>query len=313
PATTTTTAAPVTTTTTAAPATTTTTAAPATTATTTAVPSTLSTTTTAAASATIPDTGCPAPFLRTDNANMAGGSLIANIVTIETCKQQCLIMADCMAIDFNTGLNQCYMHTDATLGILNMNVQNVVHFRKTACAQNAGLPSGYLSVSSGYHVLSGTKQSGTFTLDSCLSACTASTTCLAVDYNAEGSCWFHTNVTSCNALVSKAFCQHYKRIECFSGSPAIGPVPPTGYTSFITGYHIFGATPLSGIYSLSGCLAACTADGSCMAVDYNAGEGTCWPHTLTTSCNTLYQKNLCAHYKKTSCTTRQFIPGFGSI
>ena len=58
-----------------------------------------------------------------------------------------------------------------------------------------------------------TQLSGTYTEDTCTTACASAASCYAVDFNHGNSqCWIHTTDTTINGPYSFAGIDHYRRI-----------------------------------------------------------------------------------------------------
>ncbi len=65
------------------------------------------------------------------------------------------------------------------------------------------------------HVLGGVQHIGPTNNVECILACQWDTNCSGVDWDAnDNTCWFHTKENTCNALVAKVGCSHYRLIEC---------------------------------------------------------------------------------------------------
>jgi len=147
-----------------------------------------------------------------------------------------------------------------------------------------------ISTSTGMHVLSGTLQSGISTAASCISTCSSTSGCRALDFNSDGNtCWFHFDASVCNPLRAKSSCTHYKFVTCD------------------TSRHIIGGTFQVNFRTVTDCINGCIAEPSCLAVDFNSADNSCWFHSGT-ACNTLQVKASCNHYKTISCTSSPGAP-----
>ncbi|CAH1788508.1 unnamed protein product, partial [Owenia fusiformis] len=92
-------------------------------------------------------------------------------------------------------------------------------------------------------------------------------------------------------------------------TPAPGtPAPdglPFGFVFMAMNTHILGGTRFGAIgqYNRTECIEACRMEPTCLAVDYNLVDSSCWFHTQATACNDLVPKADCKHYKKINCAS----------
>jgi hypothetical protein len=162
------------------------------------------------------------------------------------------------------------------------------------------------------HIIGGTQQTGINSLVPCLVACNMDAICLGVDFDfSTNTCWFHNSTTECNSLTPKANCNHFRTQAC-AGTPTPSPTPVTttptpttntaqNFQSQTNGMHILGGTLIRTNVNLMQCQDACLMFPNCLAVDYNAGDQSCWAHFLSTYCGALVAKDNCTHYKRVPC------------
>ncbi|CAH1790132.1 unnamed protein product [Owenia fusiformis] len=276
--TTVTTAAP-TTVTTAAPTTTTSTAAP----TTTTIATTVATT-------TIPDTGCPFALQKTTSANRFGGSLVASATTEEACKLYCLITPSCQAVDFDTLLNQCYQHT--TTGTASSNAC-CNHYAKTSClSTTTAAPTTTTAATTSMSTSTATT---TATTASTTAATTATTTAATTATTATVTATTATVATTATTTVPSVFA-------------VTAPADLTGLcqTMGITFQKYENSRQASGFFvalfdTENECIAFCSTNTSCVAVDYTAADKSCFYFTSTNSTSTSPVVGV-NHWKKVNCS-----------
>jgi hypothetical protein len=115
---------------------------------------------------------------------------------------------------------------------------------------------------------------GAFTEQSCVAACDANPTCLSCDYNSRDvTCWFGT--TQNPATTPNTFVDHYDLVYpagCIAGSGC------QVTASLQVGVNTPGLTQQGSASSFTEatCLANCKASTTCMVVDYNTLDKTCW-------------------------------------
>ena len=77
-----------------------------------------------------------------------------------------------------------------------------------------------------------------------------------------------------------------------------------GFVVREAGRYVPGGLPLGGFLSEEQCLVRCAEIPSCLAVDYNIRNGTCFTHNQNTSCNPLVLRSDFIHHRRVVCSSR---------
>ncbi|ELU01578.1 hypothetical protein CAPTEDRAFT_204137, partial [Capitella teleta] len=147
-----------------------------------------------------------------------------------------------------------------------------------------GLSHGQLQEFNNMHALGGVREISGLSEAMCLSACQARSWCLALDFDfKDASCWLHGRSSACQALTPRPSTRHVKIVQCF---PSM---------------HRLSGTRHPEINDVTDCLSACT--GSCVAVDFDSKDKSCWMHDSKTGCSALIPRKTSNHYSLKTCTS----------
>ncbi|ELU09921.1 hypothetical protein CAPTEDRAFT_224151 [Capitella teleta] len=294
---------------------------------------TTATTTVTTPTTTVPSTTIPAGFISTTTgSHIPGGFYAAATVTESQCLDLCLMNSYCLAVDYNSADRTCFFHDTTTYCNAIVTLANVNHYKRVPCM--AGITNPAVEVRLMFYVLGGTQLCTGCSLETCLTTCYSMTTCQGIDFDSrDNSCYLHTSTTVCNPLVPKSFCQHITTVPCTpttSTATTVATTPavttpavitaPTGTFTFIrypgptvlpTGFLAYPGMQvdngiLTGGQMMTGdeCVTLCQNDATCVSVDFNSGDGTCWFHTTATQCDPLNAVNEVYHMQKApQCAT----------
>ncbi|KAK2158568.1 hypothetical protein LSH36_167g04041 [Paralvinella palmiformis] len=132
------------------------------------------------------------------------------------------------------------------------------------------------------HVSGGSLMPRYSDVTSCQDACKRNINCRTIDFNFDdNTCWFHYDDTVCNPVIAKNNCVHYKYVSCDRNK------------------HVIGGTLQRNIIDVTSCINACVE--TCLGVDFNSADSTCWFHKVTTACRHLEGKRNCTHYSRVDC------------
>ena len=67
------------------------------------------------------------------------------------------------------------------------------------------------------------------------------------------------------------------------------------------GQHLPGGTAQLSITTVTECHNTCNQTLDCFAFDWNSDTETCWFHSATSLCGTLFSQAWCTHYKFYRC------------
>jgi len=291
---------------------------------------TATTTVTEATSTTgIPTTPDPCPDSWEEFATTLAyeGTELTGVATIDECKAVCLSVDECLAIDFSSADNSCYWHGDAAyLDKLNTNALTVTQFRRiindcsttteaTTTVETTTLTTptqattlvtldgcvDTFDVNPGINAASGTGVAAATTLELCQAACLATPECLAIDWNelsAGTKCYWHGEGYLDRLGVLGTNTQ-YRRVEC--GTTTVTTATPGCEDTFViqTETYSLGGASIDTAFTVEACQAACVADTSCIAFDFNNNNNRCYTHTelleeLTSADIDQYRRGTCS-------------------
>ncbi|CAH1796671.1 unnamed protein product, partial [Owenia fusiformis] len=226
-----------------------------------------------------------------------GGTLQTSFTTSAACISGCEADATCVALDFNSGTNGCWFHTDPLICSALLGTKaTCTHYQIIDCT------SPVVEVFTNMNIFGGSFVSTANTLDQCLNSCTG--TCSGVDYNfVTNDCFIHTTTSGCGTMNFKTDCNHYKKLAC-SGTTTAASTASGGLIGVLetfSGYHAFGGTYMPSATDVATCVNTCI--NNCEAVDFNSASNLCFHHSSSSSCSSLNPKTSCTHYKKVSCST----------
>jgi len=122
-----------------------------------------------------------------------------------------------------------------------------------------------------------------YTQATCQSACIANPTCNSIDFNTlDLTCWFGTAVNPPKVVNNPVNHFDLNRNTCLFGSlPATQGLVQNGCVnswSLVVGINAPGFVQLGSAnsYTVANCQAACIAQPSCIAIDFNTQDVTCW-------------------------------------
>ncbi|CAH1788818.1 unnamed protein product [Owenia fusiformis] len=300
----------------------------------------------------VPPTGF---VMSSPGMHIVGGTEIlpGQFFTQQQCLNQCLMDANCLAVDYNAATMQCFFHGTLTYCNTPRSKTSCTHFKRVSC--NPSGQNNLVEIRSGFHLFGGSPTTclgfTTCSANTCVQECCRDPACSGVDFDqGTRACFKHTDATECTTLNAKNNCTHYRKRTCpgtiispgvvqttaapggsvvtegpatvtaavTTEAPSGGPIAAdtTGFVQIsqpgptvlpcnsyaYPGMNIDGGQPFPS-NNLSGdqCIAMCMTEPTCMAVDFNSQDGSCWAHTNATMCGQLNSNSGNYHVKFVVC------------
>jgi len=137
-------------------------------------------------------------------------------------------------------------------------------------------------------------------------------------------CFIHTSATECTTLVPKTACNHFRIMDiCGTTAVTVAPVTvapvvttvaavtttvaavttvPAGYITRNTGMQILAGTIIGVGLNEQQCLDMCLMLPTCLSVDYNSAEMSCWSHETSTYCSAMVANAVVNNYQRVTCS-----------
>ncbi|ELU04495.1 hypothetical protein CAPTEDRAFT_221048 [Capitella teleta] len=248
----------------------------------------------------------------TPNAHLQNGTYISYVNSLKKCWRACVFSLTCKGFDFNHHYGTCYLHDDDTVCQALVAKEACTNYRLIHCPTTFAPPTpeattpmimttsptpGTMNQCVEFdqmHIYDGYLQGGISSKDDCIAGCAASAMCVGIDFDSHGNtCWFHSTKTECNAFVAKATSVHCRfQPDTCATNGVLNPM------AAIVDAHAKGGVRQPSITDANTCFAMCT--GTCIAIDFDMKDNTCWHHTDAT-CGNLYRAYSVLHLLRTDC------------
>lgn len=255
------------------------------------------------------------------SVRVPGGYHLLVDATLRQCLDACLMTSYCLAVDYDFRSRDCHVHGTGTYCSDVITQTGFTHYKRVPCTAATGVTDMAVEVWSGYRVdgAESVPSCERCTLVDCLSTCYSDSSCFAVDHDAINmSCYTLNSSLACTSLTPASDFTHITTAHC---ATSIGSTAPSFslssvYSNFVAvrykgptslpinwlgypGSRVVGGYLIG--YSTTGdrCVALCQLYDSCLAVDFNTVDGSCWVHsTSLNKCAPPIPTNYVYHVKK---------------
>lgn len=153
------------------------------------------------------------------------------------------------------------------------------------------------------------------TTDECKAACSRNPSCVAIDYDTNlpsGRCFLHLSQANLITQSRSLGVNNYViRRVCGPQTTTDPNICEDTFQEF-PGQGSIGATPISGVFTLSACRERCISQISCVAIDYNSLPASlfrCWIHSDMTNLANMYSDDGVTQYRITRCPFGKWVEG----